>query len=197
VVKTLANTQVLFDGISAPLVYAQSRQINAIVPWQLEGRSTTEACVVYAGAKTNCITLPVSEMSPGFFRIRPGDLAALNQDSSINSPENPAKQGSIVTVFLTGSGPSVPPQEDGEVTQGVRPSALAVKMFVTFFLNPFNTREIPIEVLLHCPAPALVSGVEVIQFRAPLGTPYGVSLTMTSSTGELLLGDGGTIYMAP
>jgi uncharacterized protein (TIGR03437 family) len=196
VANVLANTQAFFDGIPSPLLYAQSRQINAVVPWELQGRKTTEVCVVYVGAKTNCIPLPVSEMSPGFFRIRPGYLAALNEDSTINAPDNPAKKGSIVTLFLTGSGPSVPPQADGEVTQGAPPSADAVKMSFTIFSKGFPI-EVPLEVVWHSAAPALVSGVEVIQIRIPIGYIFqDVSLTMQSSTGTVFQ-DGGSIYVAP
>jgi uncharacterized protein (TIGR03437 family) len=193
VANVLANTQVFFDGIPAPLLYAQSRQINAIVPWEFQGRKTTEACVVYAGAKTNCITLPVSDVSPGVFRIHPGYLAALNEDSTINSPDNPAKRGSIVTLFLTGSGPSVPPQADGEVTQGAPPSADAVRMSFIIFSGGFMEIPIaiPFDVVWHGAAPALVSGVEVIQIRIPIGFAFqDVTLTMQSSTGAVFHDSG-------
>ena len=198
VTKILGNTQVLFDGIPAPLLYAQSRHINAVAPWELKGRKTTEACVVYAGVKTNCITLPVAEISPGLFRIGEGGVVALNEDSTVNSPQNPAKKGSIMTVFLTGSGPSIPPQEDGEVTQSVLPSALTVKVSsIQFFGSAIAVYsvETPAEVLLHSPAPGLVSGVELIQFRVPLvGFAESLYVTMQSSTGDVF-SDGGALYV--
>jgi uncharacterized protein (TIGR03437 family) len=185
--NVLSNTQVFFNGIPAPLTYAQSKQINAVVPWGIAGRKTTEICVAYVGLFTNCLIVPVSEVSPGFLRMPSGSIATLNEDSSINTPNNPAKVGSIVTLYVTGTGPSAPPESDGEVIQEVRPGALAVE--VSFFRLPaylfdFGVTEVPAEVILHCPAPALVSGVEVIQVRVPTGVRSNVTLRMRSSTGE-------------
>ena len=189
VASVLGNTRVFFDGIPSPLLYAQSQQINAVAPWGIQGRMTTEICVVYLGEKTNCIKAPVSEVSPGFFRIPSGTIAALNEDSTVNTTDNPAKPGSIVTLFVTGTGPSIPPQSDGEVTQGVQPGAVAVE--VDFLRNNgrlggISLEEVPIEVVFHGPAPALVAGVEVIQVRVPLGLAFSVQLSIRSSMGGSL-----------
>jgi uncharacterized protein (TIGR03437 family) len=187
VADSLANTQVFFDGVAAPLVYTQSRQINVVAPWGIQGRQTTEICVVYLGDSTNCISVPVSQASPGFFRNASGYIAALNEDSTINTPGNGAKIGSIVTLFVTGTGPASPAESDGEVIQEIRPGALAVK--ANFFRIggglQFSFDPIPAEVIFHGPAPGLVSGVEVVQVRVPdrisggaiqLGTPGSVLL---------------------
>ena len=195
--NVLSNTQVFFNGIPAPLTYVQSKQINAVVPWGIAGRKTTEICVAYVGVFTNCIIAPVSEVSPGFLRMPSGSIATLNEDSSINAPNNPAKYGSIVTLYVTGTGPSIPPESDGEVIEEVRPGALAVE--VSFFRLPaylfdFGVTEVPAEVILHCPAPALVSGVEVIQVRVPTGVKSNVTLRMRSSTGETFE-DAAQIYL--
>jgi uncharacterized protein (TIGR03437 family) len=168
-------------------VYAQSRQINVVAPWGIQGRQTTEICVVYLGDSTNCISVPVSQPSPGFFRNASGYIAALNEDSTINTPGNGAKIGSIVTLFVTGTGPASPAESDGEVIQEIRPGALAVK--ANFFRIggglQFSFDPIPAEVIFHGPAPGLVSGVEVVQVRVPdrisggtiqLGTPGSVLL---------------------
>jgi uncharacterized protein (TIGR03437 family) len=185
VANVLGNTQVFFDGIPSPLLYTQSHQINTVVPWEIQGRQTTEICVVYLGEKTNCIEAPVSEVSPGFFRIRPNYIAALNEDWTINTPENPAQKGSIVTLFLTGSGGSVPPQSDGEVTQGVRSGALSVE--VAFYIAALSGTQIdvfPAEVLFHGPAPALVSGVEIVQVRVPVTWASYLTLKMLLPNGQ-------------
>ena len=183
VANVLANTQVFFDGIPAPLLYAQSRQINAIVPWGIQGGMTTEICVVYLGQKTNCIEAPVSQVSPGFFRIPSGTIAALNEDSTVNTIDNPAKPGSIVTLFVTGTGPSIPPQSDGEVTQGVHSSALALEVDFLSIGGGNQGNQVPIEVVFHGPAPTLVSGVEVIQVRVPPGLTFSVQLSIRSLMG--------------
>ena len=40
----LGDTQLTFDGIPAPILYASSFQINAIAPWEIAGQTTTR-CV--------------------------------------------------------------------------------------------------------------------------------------------------------
>jgi uncharacterized protein (TIGR03437 family) len=42
--------------------------------------------------------------------------AALNEDGTLNSPDNPARGGSTVMLFGTGGGATVPPSVAGEVT---------------------------------------------------------------------------------
>ncbi|HEY4085430.1 MAG TPA: hypothetical protein VGM43_05805 [Bryobacteraceae bacterium] len=106
---TLNNTQVTFDGVPAPLLYVAAGQINTVVPFRAS--NTTNICVVIAGKPSNCMSSPVAPAQPGIFTI-PGTsvnhgalyAAAVNQDGSINSPQNPAPRGSIVALFATGLG---------------------------------------------------------------------------------------------
>jgi hypothetical protein len=55
IASTLAGVQVTFDGAPAPLLFVEDGQVNAITPWELAGKSTTEMCVVYNGNK-ECVT---------------------------------------------------------------------------------------------------------------------------------------------
>jgi uncharacterized protein (TIGR03437 family) len=113
----LAGVQVLFDGRPAPVLYAQSRQINALAPVELRGRSQTKIEVAYNRTPLEPVTAQVALYgSPGIFRLRPGvssQAAAQNQDGLINSPANPAPRGSIVSVWGTGFGVTDPPCATG------------------------------------------------------------------------------------
>ena len=109
------DVQVTFDGTPAPLMWVQDAQINAVVPWSLTPGQTTQVCVSNNTVKTNCLTWPVAQTAPGVFTVDGVYAAALNQDGTINSAENPAPQGSVVTVFATGLGPIAPPQADGSL----------------------------------------------------------------------------------
>jgi uncharacterized protein (TIGR03437 family) len=93
---TLAETQVLFDGKPAPLIYVQSGQINLQVPYGVGG--TTEMEVLYKGASRLKQTLPVADSAPGIFP------AVSNQDGTQNSATNPAARDSVVTFYATGEG---------------------------------------------------------------------------------------------
>ena len=105
---TLAGTGVTFDGVAAPLLYAQDRQLNAITPWQLAGKASTQMCASYAG-KTSCTTALLGQAAPGVFSPNFIDAAAVNQDGTINSAANPAHYGSVVSLYVTGGSTPVSP----------------------------------------------------------------------------------------
>ena len=107
------NVEVTFDGKPAPLTWVQDAQINAVAPWSLIPGQTTQVCVSYQNVKTNCLTVPVAQTSPGVFTIDGVHAAALNQDGTINSADHPAPVGSIISVLATGLGPIDPAQGDG------------------------------------------------------------------------------------
>jgi uncharacterized protein (TIGR03437 family) len=57
--------------------------------------------------------------NPGIFTGLAGQeqVAAVNQDQTLNSPANPAGRGSVVTFFATGVGATLPALEDGQQPQ--------------------------------------------------------------------------------
>ncbi len=87
--KSLADTQVFFDEIPAPLLYASERQINTIVPNGIAGRPTTRLRVVYKGETTRELTLAVGRAATEIFKNADGSAAALNQDGTPNSRGEP------------------------------------------------------------------------------------------------------------
>ncbi|HXI44542.1 MAG TPA: SBBP repeat-containing protein [Bryobacteraceae bacterium] len=110
----LGDTQVLFDGVPAPLLYAGTSQINAVVPFEV--RKTTSVVLRRGGADTGPISLPVAEAVPGIFTIDgtgTGEAAVVNTNGTINSAANPAPRGSVITFYATGLGAMDPPGIDG------------------------------------------------------------------------------------
>jgi uncharacterized protein (TIGR03437 family) len=103
-----AGTRVLFDGIPAPLFYVQSRQINAQVPYEVAGKPATKVQVEAGGQKSNELSLAVAPSAPGLFTGTAYRAAALNQNGSYNTPENPEARGNVVVLFGTGEGQTVP-----------------------------------------------------------------------------------------
>jgi uncharacterized protein (TIGR03437 family) len=87
------------------VIYAQSRQVNAQVPFEVRDRQTTVISLEFNGAVLGSIQTRVVLANPGLLRLEPGASAralALNQDGSVNGPSNPAIRGSIVTLWGTG-----------------------------------------------------------------------------------------------
>ncbi len=179
-----ANVQVTFDGMPAPLLWVQDAQINAIAPWFLIPGTTTQICVVYNGIKTNCLGSKVVQTSPGVFMASGSSAAALNQDGTINSSDNPAAPGSIVSVFATGLGPINPPQPDGALVGLPLPlNVLSVGVETPSLIGnvgPANGSPVPLKVTYAGPAPFLVGGASQINFAAPSGTSVVLYLDVSS-----------------
>lgn len=106
----LAGVQVFFDGVAAPLYYAQSQQVNVQAPFEL-ANPTTQIRIVYHNQATWASTVAVQPAAPGIFHADGGDSAQallLNQDGTYNSAANPAPRGSVVALWGTGGGAIAP-----------------------------------------------------------------------------------------
>ena len=165
VTTQMAGTQVLFDGVPAPLLYVQAGQINAITPWGLAGKGKTQVCIVFALLGANCITANVAAAAPGVAMASPGNAAAINQDGTVNSPQNPAELGSIVSLYTTGIGSISPSQPDGAIIQFPLPTQNNQVQVL------FQTAgQSPGEVLYAGPAPFEPAGVTQINVRVQAGS---------------------------
>lgn len=116
---TLSGTQVLFDDTPASLLNATPNQLFVIVPDSVGGNATM--VVTHDGIKSAPLHLVVAPATPGVFTaetagvftaetaeprtaLGSGQAFALNADGSRNSETNPAAAGSIVTLYVTGTG---------------------------------------------------------------------------------------------
>jgi len=191
----LANVQVTFDGKPAPLLYVQDNQINTIVPWSLTVGATTEICVVYKEAITNCIERSVASVAPAVFMSEDGiHAAALNQDGSINSSTNPAKPGSIVSIFANGLGPITPAQPDGSIV-GMPLPVNTEQWSVGYLFATIQTGAhftSVVDVKYAGPAPFQTAGVSQINFA-----PFFESGVACSRDLQLLNGDPYTGIFSP
>jgi uncharacterized protein (TIGR03437 family) len=109
-------------------------------------------------------------VAPAVFTVDGVHAAALNQDGTINSADNPAAPGTVVTVFATGLGPITPPQADGTLVGLPLPNnVLAVHAEAKSLgsVYPFGPPMLitPFDVTYAGPAPYLVAGVSQINFK--------------------------------
>jgi uncharacterized protein (TIGR03437 family) len=118
---TLGNTQVSFDGIVAPILYASAGQTSVMVPYGVSGRTTTNMRITYSGVQSDAIPYNVVAAGPGVYTANSsgsGQGAILNQDFSVNSASRPAEKNSVITVYVTGEGATnAPPSSalDGRI----------------------------------------------------------------------------------
>jgi len=92
------GTQVLFDGLAAPMWSSSAGQVGAIVPYEVAGHIAVSVQVQYQGQLSPVVSLPVAPSAPGIFTEDgsgqgPGQI--LNEDSSLNTADNPAAADSI------------------------------------------------------------------------------------------------------
>jgi uncharacterized protein (TIGR03437 family) len=179
----IGSTQVLFDGVPAPMIYAWANQTSAIVPYEVQG--STNVMVSYNGQTSAPVTLPVAPSIPGLFSANnsgQGPGAFLNSDESLNSPANPAAKGSIVVLYATGEGATSPPGVDGK---------LAVPPY-TVPLLPLSVTidSIAAEIEYKGGAPEEVAGVMQINVKVPAEVHSGsvpVSLTVGNAKSQSLV----------
>ena len=117
----LAGTQVLVNGIPAPLFYVSPTQINFHVPVNIAG-SSVEVVVVSNGIAGLPTSVRLVPHTPGIFTVvgGAGQGAVLNEDSTPNSAGNPARAGSVVQLFAAGLG-TVTPQVPAGQAAGTSP----------------------------------------------------------------------------
>lgn len=163
----LGATQVTFDGIPAPVLYSSSGEITVSVPFEVTTPGAEMIVSTQAG-RSAPLELPVVPAAPAIFTMSglgTGQIAALNQDGSLNSSTNPAGIDSVVSVFATGLGQTSPPGMDGAVSTGVLGTPiLPVSVEVGGW---------PAYVLYAGPAPGSIQGVSQINFRIPPLAPAG------------------------
>lgn len=180
-----AGVEVTFDGTPAPLLWVQNLQINAVAPWSLTPSKNTQVCVSYS-LKTNCLTWPVAQAAPAVFTVDGVYAATVNQDGTINSANNPAPLGSIVSVWATGLGPITPPQADGTLvgfplpTDIVAAGAEAVYQIIGIPSTIVETE--PFVIKYAGPAPGMVAGTSQLNFVVEAYPSYGgIFVTLPSA----------------
>lgn len=157
----IAGTAVLFDGVRAPLLYALSTQLSAVVPFGVAGRPVTRIEVETRGIRSAPVVMPVAAAAPGIFTLAAngsGPGAILNQNFTVNEPGNPAAPGSFVFIFATGGGVVTPATPDGRLTQGVSNTVAPLLVEVDGQ---------PAEVAYAGGAPDLIAGVLQVNIRLP------------------------------
>ena len=190
---------ITFDGTPAPLLYASSGQVNLVTPGSLAGESTTQICAVVNSVATNCISMPVAQAAPQIFTAGPpassqtpvpnvAYAAALNEDGSVNSQQNPAAGGSIVSLFVTGLGAVTPAVADGAVTPipipvqdlEIQAAACAYQFFDSCAFLAFQPA------IYAGPAPLEVEGLGQVNLQLPIGS-YPVIVALNVALSEELI----------
>ncbi len=186
---------VSFDGLPAPILYADSGQeSSAVVPFAAgTGNALTQLTVANGPVSIRPLSMPLAPASPGAFVISgTARLAALNQDGSVNSIYNPAPRGSVVSVFITGPGLYVNPKNcRRRFWEPINPPFPVPVLGVSATLSSFtiNYPGIGIPVLFAGQAPGLVAGVVQVNLQIPENIQPGqVEITVNVGNYSTVLG---------
>ena len=169
----ISGTQVTFNGIPAPLLYASAFVMSAIVPFEVTGANQAAVQVTNGGSPSVSRTFPVSATAPGIFTqdsSGSGQAVVLNQDFSVNSPANPAAQGSVIVVYATGGGQMDPPETTGGTTAGVAHVTASVSATI-------GGQQA--QVLFAGQASGEVAGVMQVNLQVPKGVTGDVPVVLT------------------
>ncbi len=107
---SFAGVEVLIDDVAAPLLFVSEHQINFIVPYATQHRYHPAIRVHVNGVDSGPqLSRQVgAESSPSVFVVT-------NADGTVNSQQNPASPGSVITFWTTGEGQTTPAGEDGKI----------------------------------------------------------------------------------
>lgn len=168
----LARTRVLFDGVPAPIIYTTEKQLSCIVPFEVQGKTTTKVKVEYQGAASDETEIPVAQTAPAIFTQNAsgtGPAAILNQDNTLNGSTNAAARNSVIQIFATGGGQTNPAGQTGKLTGTPLPQFPAGRITVRI-----NNIDAPI--VYAGGAPGLVQGLIQINVRVPATAPIGAAV---------------------
>lgn len=175
----LGGTQILFDGLPAPIFHARSDQMSAVVPFGVEGQGEVVMIVTRKGAVSLPVVLPVVSAAPAIFSLNAtgqGQGAILNSDFSVNGPSNRASKRSFVSLFGTGAGSMDRPTADGELVGADLPR---VNRPVSVKIGGVET-----SVLYAGGAPGLAHGVVQVNVMLNDRVPAGAAVPVTLSVGN-------------
>jgi uncharacterized protein (TIGR03437 family) len=170
----IGNTQVFFNGtVAAPIIYASATQTSVMVPYEIAGQATTNITVVYSGLSSAALTYTVVPAVPGIYTQNlsgSGPGAILNQDGvTVNGPKTPAPANSVIAVYMTGEGVTVPQAVTGGVAPSNGTGLESPVLGVTATVGG-----LPATVAYAGSAPGFVYGAMQVNLQIPAGVASGV-----------------------
>ncbi len=171
-----ATAQILINGKSSPVLFAGPTQINLQVPFEtpLSNYYNSAQLELVSPSGTISLQVPLSQ-SIGLFTTDGVHAASLNQDGTVNSADNPAVAGSVVSLFGTGAMWPAGMQDGAEAG-----SAMPLDQEQNRF-EALDWNQAPLNLFYAGAAPGSINGVFQVNVQLPQVQPprQGVAPTVT------------------
>ena len=177
---TLNSVKVTVNGRAAPLGFVSPTQINVQVPFEtLEAYATVQ--VSNNGQLSNQVTLYTNASAPGVFTLTNnggtfapgiGPAAVLHADYSLVTPENPARAGETLQLYVTGLGAVTPAVANGVGAPSNPLSQVTDDVFIDILDQNLVNSEASVAFAGLAPG---FAGLYQVNFVVPSGIASGVA----------------------
>jgi uncharacterized protein (TIGR03437 family) len=174
---TVFGTRVLIGGVPAPLFYVSPGQVNAQVPFELEGGKQYQVIVNANGALTTPQPIQLNFGTPATLQFTSGLIVAQHADGSLILDTAPAKPGENIVFYMSGLGATdviVPSGAPSPTDPLARVTNVPV---VTLNGNPVDTQFVGL-------TPSLV-GLYQINLQVPAGLADGTYKVVVTQSGTI------------
>lgn len=174
----LGETCLTANGVPMPMLFVSPGQINAQLPFQVDGNATL--ILRTPGGVSDNFNLTISPVAPSIFHSgTAGPISNLptiyRSNSSLVTISNPIHRGETITIYLTGLGKTWPSVETGMPAPADPPAASLVAPTVTL-------GGVSLDVKFAGLAPGQV-GVYRIDAGVPITISTGLSIPLLISQG--------------
>ncbi|MGH9558403.1 MAG: hypothetical protein ACRD30_04120 [Bryobacteraceae bacterium] len=161
------DIQVLVNGTPAPIFRIDPEKLAFQVPSTTPTSGTVPIVMMHpsTGEILAAANVQMAPYAPAFFTANfgPGQIAAFNQDGTVNSANNPVARGQIISFCLTGGGVF------SGVTDGMPPTGPVNTAVQPTLLNgAFTGGQVPPQYVLYSGAGCGFAGGWQINFQVPM-----------------------------
>jgi uncharacterized protein (TIGR03437 family) len=184
-----ASPSVSINGTAAPLTFATSGQLSAVVPFGLNLSGPADLKVQSQNQTIAEVTVPVAPTAPAIFtqtNSGSGPGLVFNEDCTQNSPSNPAAPGSILVIYGTGFGQVSPAIGDGQVASQPAVTILPVTAAIA---------GIAADVTYAGTNPGSIAGLFVINVKVPSNPSSEPFAPLTLAVGSAATQPGVTVSL--
>lgn len=186
---TLAGVTITVNGVAAPILTVSNGQVEFQTPCEAVAGSATVVFNVNGGTAT-VSGVPVATYQPGIFEYTSGGRKygiVLHDDGTYVTPQNPARRGERLKMFLTGLGPVTRRAVTGSAGVGGQ----TVDATLVVGVNNAGVRIVSAEYLIG------EVGVYVVTFDVPTDTQAGpaqpLALAVNLPDGSQIFANGSII----